>query len=240
MNRDAFGAICQIREDGSIECGDSVCWTGHEYYLSGKNPIRKHSFSDFFGAGKFAYVRHPNDFATDNSFGCYYKNPWDGVISRDQLTGLLAGLIAEKNVWRSFLLIIHHAAWLFLFSYNTRPNGKNPKESKWKWPDPTGPAMWAMEIRALRWWGAPLYPLLCVFDLYNFFAVFYYNKTEDKDPINFCIQIIIGREFFPTPFSFLTFKLLFKEKMILELSNYWCGWRDNCEIVDLYAERILK
>jgi len=188
-----------------------------------------------FGTGFGAFVRHPVPELTNGGFGAYYHNPWDGVISRDQLTGILAGLIAQKKRWDAFKLILHHMCWLMLFSYNTRKNGAFPASTPWKWPDFTGPDIWALEIRALGPWGWPLYPLLCVFDLHTIFNTLVHRWMKKNDPINFAMKIIIGKNNTATPVSLLAFSMVNKDKLIRELRDYWCEWRDGCDIVPFYV-----
>lgn len=236
MNRDSDNIIGQIQPDGSIEGGDSACWMGHWLYLSRE----KFPYTSVFSTGFGAFVRHPEKERTNNGFGAYYSHPWDGVISRDQLTGILAGVIAEKKRWMALKIILHHACWLWLFSYNTRKNGADPKKTAWKWPDLTGPDMWALEIRALGSISWLLWPVLLVLDLYIVLATIFDFFHDSKDPINFVIRLIIGVEHTPTLFSLLAFKIANKDKLILELNDYWCGWRDGCDIVPLYIGKLRK
>ena len=91
-------------------------WTSEEYIGT-------------FEAGWGAYVRHPEKDQTNNGFGAYYKNPWDGVVSRDQITGLLGCLIEHKERYAVFRIFIHSLAWLGLFTYNTRRNGRAPSKT---------------------------------------------------------------------------------------------------------------
>lgn len=143
MNKDKYNIIGQIQPDGSIEGGDSVNWMGHYLYLTKhKFPFRK-TFEVGFGA----YVRHPDPKQTNNGFGAYYKNPWDGVISRDQLIGIIMGLMSQKDRIGMVKLTLHHALRGFLFTYNTRKNGQNPTQTKWKIPDLTFMSIWALILR---------------------------------------------------------------------------------------------
>jgi hypothetical protein len=231
MNRDEHGIIGQIQADGSIEGGDAACWMGHWTYLTKE----KFPYTRVFSAGFGAYVRHPVPARTIKGFGAHYSNPWDGVISRDQLTGVLAGIIAEKKWLEGLKLIIHHMAWLMLFSYNTRKNGQAPGETPWKWPDITGPDIWAMELRACPPLGILLYPLLCVFDLHTLLNTLLHRYQKKTDPINYAMKLITGWNHLPTPISVVAYMICNKKKLILELTEYWCGWRDGCDIVSFYV-----
>lgn len=231
MNRDEHGIIGQIQADGSVEGGDAACWMGHWLYLSKE----KFPYTRVFSAGFGAYVRHPVPERTNEGFGAYYNGPWDGVISRDQLTGVLAGIIAEKKWIEGVKVIIHHMAWLMLFSYNTRKNGAFPGSTPWKWPDLTGPDIWAMEIRACGPFGWWLWPLVFVFDLHTVFNTLLHRFQKKTDPINFAMKLIVGKNHMATPFSVISFVICDKEKLIHELRDYWCEWRDGCDIVPLYV-----
>lgn len=234
MNRDKDGIIGQIQTDGSVEGGDSANWMGHWIYLTDE----QFKFEKVFSVGGGAYVRHPHPDRTYFGFGAYYAHPWDGVISRDQMTGIIAGLIANKNRLGVLKLILHHMAWLFLFSYNTRVNGKDPLRSKWKWPDVTFVDIWALELRGLGGVAWVFFPLLCIFDLYILAKVLWHRLKINNDPISFTMKLIIAYEQIPTPVSWLAFKLLNRDKLIKELENYWCGWRDGCDILPYYEERL--
>ena len=234
MNRDKDGIIGQIQTDGSVEGGDSACWMGHWTYLTGES----FEYEKFFSVGFGAYVRHPQPKRTYFGFGAYYAHPWDGVISRDQLTGVIAGLIAEKNRLAVLKIIIHHMAWLFLFTYNTRKNGLDPKEADWKWPDFTFMDIWAIELRGLGAFAWVFFPALCIFDLFLLAKVLWHRWRISSDPINFTMKVLIGYEQAPSPISWLAFKLLNRPKLIKELENYWCGWRDGCDILPYYERKL--
>lgn len=230
MVTDEQGIIGQVQGDASIEGGDSVNWQGHWLYLE----RRPWPFRAIFEVGFGAYVRHPLKERTSNGFGSYYANPWDGVISRDQLTGILAGLISQADRLGALRLIIHHAAWLWLFAYNTRENGLAVPEAKWKWPDFTGPNIWALELRALGNVSWLFWPLLIVFDLHILFDAIAHRAMRSKDPISFAIKLIIGERTVPTPLSVMAYNITDKKKLKNEIDQYWCGWRKNCDMSTLY------
>lgn len=246
MNRDQYGIIGQIQEGGWVEGGDSACWMGHWLYLNGgKCPDTDWDTAKYiknFEVSFGAYVRHPYYHPIHNRFGSYYRNPWDGIISRDQYHGVLAALIVGKHYKALFRAFLHHGAWLWLFTYNTRINGQNPwnGEAKWKWPDLTLFDIWALYIRGSGWLGYLLYPLLCIFDIHLLLSTLVVNAEPVKkdDVINHTLKLIISKDRLPTPISWLALKLLNKEKLIEKLKVYWCNWRDNCDFVPLYEKRI--
>lgn len=242
LNRDVFGIIGQIQGDGSIESGDSACWQGHWFYLNGGvDPETGRTASEFirlFEVMPGAYVRHPVPNQTYNGFGAYYAGPYDGVISRDQYHGVLAGIISSGDsnaLWRAFK---HHGYWLWLFTYNTRVNGEKPETAPWKWPDLTLFDIWAIYIRGFNAWY--LYPALLVADLQLLFAsvAIKLEPVEKDDVINHTFKLILARERLTTPWSWLATRVLGREHLKAKLNKYWCEWRDNCAFVPLYLKRL--
>jgi len=240
MHIDKYGIIGQIQSDGSIEGGDSVNWMGHWLYLSDRSDDTAKKFINTFEVGFGAYVRHPYPDATYNGFGAYYKNPWDGCISRDQFTGLVGYLVASKQHGAIARILLHHLLRLMMFSYNTITNATNPATSKRKIPDLTLFDIWAMELRGLGTIVALLlYPILMICDLHILMhAIIHRFSKSDNDPISMVMKAMVTREICPTPISYLAWKLLDKTKLINDLKNYWCGWRDSCDIVVLYEKKL--
>jgi len=244
IHKDENGAIGQIQADGSLEMGDSANWTGHYVYLS--NDETNFPFVEFFEVKPGGYVRHPDPKKTILGFGAYYRNPWDGCISRDQLTGILAALIAKKDKMAILRILAHHALRLFLFSYNTIENGKDPLKSKRKIPDLTLFDVWALELRALMKiigiFGIIFYPLLCILDLHLLASTLFFNSKYDHDPdaISFALKVIISNEIYKTPTSMLISKILNKQKLKGFIYAYWGGWRQNEGMIKYYIDKIKK
>src|SRR5690606_26913360 len=128
---DIYNLLGQIQLEGSVEGGDTINWMGHRLYHE----------SDFFGwtpeklilffeVGFGGYVRHFDPNQTYHGFGAYYKNPYNGVMSRDQLTGLVGMMVKRKQYYPLLRLTLNHLARLGLFAYNTRKNGKEHPD--WK------------------------------------------------------------------------------------------------------------
>lgn len=236
INRDQYGIIGQIQPDGSIEGGDAACWQGHHVFLTDDKDNFPYvsTFEVKFGA----YVRHPHPHATNNRFGAYYKDPWNGCISRDQLTGIIAAIVRKGDKVAMLRLMLHHACRLFLFSYNTVKNGVDPKDAKWKMPDLTLLDIWATYLRGFGKASWLLWPLLCVLDIHMLLNTMYSNIQDEDDKINFAIKLLISREFVPTPISWLSSKILNKSKLLDSIKRYWCGWRQNCGMYELYEKRI--
>lgn len=240
MNEDSLGVVCQIRSYGVLECGDGTAWTGYRVYLDPEF-AKKYRYHFTFRSNKFpgAYVRHPFGSRTDNEFGAYYKNPWDGVISRDQMIGILLATIAQKKWWEGFLIFFHHAAWLWLFTYNTRDNGKDPKQTPWKLPDFTDPGIWALEVRAMGPLAAiPLWPLLNVFDLVTLVMGIIQNFRNTEHAISFTGRYLGTVYHYPTIASGLLYLIVDRSKLLERLKRYWTGFRSLPEMYELYESKL--
>lgn len=236
MNFDKYGILGQIQANGTIEGGDSANWQGHYIYLSGK----EFDYSNIFEADWGGYVRHPVPDMTNNGFGAFYNNPWDGCISRDQLTGIVAGLISQKDYKAMLRLFLHHALRGFLFSYNTIHNGDDPKTSGWKFPDITGPDILAHILRGFGFFSWIFWPLLNLLDLQMLLATLWNNKHHKTDPISYAIKLIVSKEHCPSLISLLSWKLCDKNKLINEIKIYWSGWRSQGFMVELYSAKLFR
>jgi len=250
--KDKYGVLGQIQPDGSIEGGDSACWQGHLVYLSDE----EFAYVDFFEVSPGAYVRHPIPSATNNSFGSYYKNPWCGCMSRDQLTGVVGALVKQKEYMAMLRLIAHFYLRGFVLTYNTLPNGAPPAEMKfslirlfkpikgeryWKLPDLFLFDMWATVLRGFGKASWIFFPLLCVLDIHTLLnTVLVVNRSDDNDKINYAMKLFVSRDYVPTPVSWLSLKLLNLERLLGNIQSYWCNWRQQPGMYPLYVERFKK
>lgn len=234
MHFDKYGILGQVQPDGSIEGGDSANWQGHYLYLD----TVEFPFTFYFEKAWGGYCRHPMPKMTNNAFGTYYKNPWNGCISRDQLTGIVAGVISQKDKAAMFRILIHHFFRLFLFSYNTIHNGSNPQTAGWKLPDITGPDVLAHMLRGFDRWSWIFWPLLNILDLQMLVATWWNNSHHKFDPISYAIKLIISKEHVPSLVSLWSWRLCKKDKLLNELKIYWSGWRDQGFMVDLYSAKL--
>lgn len=231
---DKYGCLSQVQPDGSLEGGDSACWTGHLCYLT---PY-VFPYVDFFELAPGAWVRHPKLDQTNNGFGAYYMHAWDGVMSRDQLTGVVAGIISAKDQKAALRLVLHHALRGFLFAYNTRKNGAVPRDTPWQVPDLTLFDFWAIELRMFGKKSWLFWPVLCVLDLHTLMGVMYEPFSKDIDVINLLMKVFISTDQVQTPTSWLAKKLVDKGDMITKVTKYWDSWRKQPEMVEHYVERI--
>jgi len=243
---------------GGVEGGDSVCWNGHYKYFSeiDDGVSMRETFEVAFGG----YVRHPHHHPIYNRFGSYYENAYMGVISRDQKTGVLLGLIAEKDRIGMLRLIANWALKGFLFSNNVVHNGVEPSETKFNLikffynpedkekgikrtnhyhiPGFTGPNMWQMALRGFGVFSWLFWPILFFLDLHILLDTGFENADTDDDSINYLGRLHVAKTIVPTPISWLAVKLLDKEELKQELATYWIGWRDNPGMYDIHAKAI--
>jgi len=227
------GAVGCRQADGSIEMGDSCRWTCDKQTLDGTRTV---DIPKFFSNGWGGYVRHKDPKLTDNGFGAYYKNPWQGCISRDQLIGIIWYLIETGQKWELLKVFIHHAAYLWLFAYNTIHNGKKPKG--YKWPDITTFNIWSMYLRGLI--GIKATPILRKLDAYLLANTAWVNNEDNNDVISYLAHLFCSVEHTPTPESIAAWKLLDKMQIKMEVNSYWSGWRQNPGMAVLYIKRIIK
>jgi hypothetical protein len=251
LTKDKYGILGQIQPGGWVEGGDSACWMGHYVYLTNSD----FPYVKTFEVKPGGYVRHPDPMLTYNGFGAHYKSPWNGCISRDQWTGVIGGLIRQKERMALLRLILHHALRGFLFSYNTIPNGQDPKKTKfnllkffyrkkgenfYKLPDFTVFDIWATYLRGFGAISWILWPLLCVLDLHLLVNTVLTNLEKDNDQINYTMKYLVAREFVPTPTSWLASKILNKDRLIDLLGQYWAGWRQQSDMVPFYRKALEK
>lgn len=240
MNFDEFGLVGQKQSDGSIESGDCLNWTGHLLVFYPELIWEKFKFDiddyiETFSVGFGAYVRHPDPLSTNHGFGAHYEHPWDGIISRDQLTGILGALIVNKKYLECLKISIHAMAWLWLFSYNTRANNwlRCPQ---YKVPDVTGPNIWSMYLRgALGWFSLPFN---LFFDLHILLDTIVFNLKKENDPISFAMKLYISKKYYPSPASLLAFKLANKFKLKDEYTAYCTGWRSLEPLADAFCKKV--
>lgn len=176
-------------------------------------------------------VRHPN---SDKWYGL----PWR--FSRDQLIGLLCGLIIRRRNflcratgWRLFEM--HTQRWLVL-AWNKYRNHvypsleehleKSTRDVKWrpeeKFPDICGPEVLALWIRFWRFY--PLWPLLWILDLDTLFGSISWHWREDRVSRNHLLVLLAGRASMPTPVMALARWIAPVDEMILK-------WQAHCRVI---------
>lgn len=233
---DKHGVIGQIQDDGSVEGGDSLNWMGHWSYLQDIPNWPAERIVKEFEVGFGGYVRHFDPGQTYYGFGAYYKNPYNGVISRDQMTGLIGMLVKRGQKMALARVMLHNLSRLFLFTYNTRTNGSST--ANWKLPDFTGPDILAMQLRGFGKASWLAWPLLVFLDIQNLIGVTMDRFQDDDDVLSMVMKYQVSREFVPTPTSWLTSKIINKKQVTEKLKQYWTGWRSQPEMYELMAKHL--
>jgi len=155
-------------------------------------------------------LRHPNPELD--------AGDWDRG-SRDMYKPYImaCGLWDKKQLWR---MIKGHAKRLFLLANNSRQNGAtkfNHSENGYsyapKMPDLTGPKVWNCYLRALNKWY--LWPLVFLFDIELLAGAInwkFFKKSNLAQ--NQCAEQVYATKRLPTPFSWLSNKIMPVEKLI--------------------------
>lgn len=232
--KDQYGAVGQPYK-GGFEGGDSASWSGIYYYLTKRTTF---IYSRFFQVKPGAYVRHPIKNGTYNMYGSYYKNPWDGNMSRDQLTGVMAGLINDNILVEKLKFSFHSLLRLFIFAYNNRENGVDPEKGSWRFPDLLGPASIATHIRMYKYLAIILNPILHILDIHLVLSTLIINKTEKDDCNNYFLRLQIARDISPTLTSRYAVSILDKKHLVGRLFHYWCFWRKQPGMYRLLQDKI--
>lgn len=263
IKTDKYGIIGQPNKDrypAGIEGGDSLNWQGHWWYLS--DQVRSSDIYDYVNHFENKrhpglYVRHPNPQASDYGWASWCEGNWRGVESRDQMTGKLCYFAKAKATKPLLCCLWQHVKRGLLFANNTIHNGDNPSDytgallvhgdlsytkkrpkKKYKLPDLTLFDIWALYIRGLRLW--PLYPLFLIFDLQLVAGALIKNQSYDRDVISFTLKLITAQEIIRTPVSWFAMKILDKNRLLHNMHVYWCGWRDQCGMYDLYRDKLIE
>ena len=251
---DKHGVIGQIQDDGvTVEGGDSINWMAHWAYHEDVPNWPADRIVEKFEVGFGGYVRHFDPAQTYYGFGAHYKNPYNGVMSRDQMTGLIGMLVKRGQKMALARIMLHNLSRLFLFSYNSTINGRdtdqtkfnlikffyNPaKENYYKLPDLTGPDVLAMQLRGFGKASWLAWPLLVFLDLHNLLNVGLDRFQEDDDVISMVMKYQVSRDFIPTPTSWLTSKLMNKKQVTEKLKSYWTGWRKQPRMYELMVKHL--
>ena len=255
---DELYLIGQIQDDGSIEGGDSINRMSHYHFTIQANKkigngalVEQLPFNtqkrfeedlELFECpdSKGNYRRHPT-----NGWASFCGGTYDGNMSRDQSFPLIIAMAFMGLYKRLGMYFIRHLMRGFLFTNNTRKNGKDPDKTPWKLPDFTGPEFFSVYLRAIPALGYILYPVLCILDLELLVSAFVWSKfrKDDDDIVNFCDSLIFANMRVRTPVSYLATKLVSKDLIINKLKSHWEGWRQSGYFVNLYQpliERFVK
>lgn len=175
-------------------------------------------------------LRHPDS-------EMWYGRPWR--FSRDQLIPLLAVCVVHgrrvKRLRR--YLLKKHAMMGFCFAWNSRHNYMYDSEHEqqvmgnpvdgyrpgWKLPDLTGPEVWGLWIRCYGGFGFIGRLVLTILDIENLINTLLWNHfRQDRISRNHLITTLVAAEFYPTPVSILSAK-------ILNWNDLLFRWWNHCE-----------
>jgi hypothetical protein len=211
--------------------GDTSSRNGTYAYcnqLTAPNPTYNKTFLDkIMDPTTKLYRRHPD------------PNKWYSNVetySRDQFIPVLCLLIADQTQTEHRRnLFLKHLMHAFLFAWNVRENNVYPTPAEtlakggdasnsyaWKVPDPCGPQIWSLWIRAFRFWL--FYPLLIFFDLETLIGNmvrYFQGSNADIDNQNDILASHASVHFMPTPTSLLAFWILKKCPLQDELTQFF-------------------
>lgn len=243
IKRDGRGIVGQpdSRYKYGIEGGDSMNWQAHMYYFSTDDFIQLNVWTEDyvkdFERMPGYYVRHPNPEQSKYGFASYCAGHMESYESRDQMTGKM-GLFAKAQaygpLWRSLKAHLKFPRCLF-WSNNTYEHNTDPKLGRNRWPDFTGPDIWAMYIRGFRAW--PFYLFLVLFDFQPFMNALILKFQDRNDVISHVMKVDVANLIYPTPFGWLATKVFKKEEMLRRIYKYWHK-RGQLGMYELYKARI--
>lgn len=238
MNYDDDFIIGQIDNNigGNIEGGDSANWMAHLLYVMpiwmGWTAIK---YAYTFEVGPGEWVRHPNPERSRYGWAATPKI----TISRDQLTGILCLLAKNKMTKQILRLFKEHCDNYMLRSFNTINNGEDPATAKRKTPDFTGPDIWALYVRGISPKGWISHLFLCFCDLHLLGGAISIRCSPSRtDVISHCIKLALANDVRPTFVIKLTNKVHSLKDLSSRLHNYWCTWRDNCEMAGMWTDKL--
>lgn len=148
-------------------------------------------------------VRHPD------------KSKWYGQtdrFSRDQLIPILCSFVGSIPDADTRLVFRLHRARKFLTAWNTKKNGV--MDTPDKFPDITGPEVWALWCRVLGgpWWLNLLLPILDLETLAGSISWRYFQPATNRVTRNHMLVCLTGMKKFPT--------------VTMRLANWINNWPD--------------
>jgi hypothetical protein len=221
---DQYEMITTIEKDG----GDSAFHEGHYYSMLeltgnlGYSALVDYSITATQLQNDEGNIRrHPDE--------SKWYGDWDRG-SRDQSIPLLISFFLTGSMRAARNFFKAHLKRALLFATNNRRNGSTAenhgkeyypgrfRDYSWKPADITGPVFWSIYIRGFR--NKLLYPLLLIFDLFLLVNTITFNISP-REPNQHLLLLFFSKRSFPTPFSYIAYKLLNKEKVKNELRSYW-------------------
>ena len=232
LTTDKHGNLMQLQR-GKLEGGDSIGWTGQNWFLRFIlfGECRKYKDAEFFKKPGGGYVRYPDPNMTNNGFGAYWENYRMGCISRDMFTNFCVGLIAVGRSIRGQETvdeaIKEHGRRFYVQTNNVIRNGQDPyADPTRKWADFTGPDVWALIIRAsYKHASMPMIVrcYLCLLDTQMLINVglLYTIRREETDLVSFTSKLLSSVVIKPTLVSRLTWWIAPKQRLKDAAQIYW-------------------
>lgn len=207
--------------DGTFDGGDTAAVLGTLWFFGEATHLTLPWNYD-----QNAPLRHPNALA-------WYGQP--DRFSRDQLIAVLCGMTSLYRVEHRRLFNAHKQKW-FITAWNYRANGS--MDAKQKFPDITGPEIWALWIRLKKPWWARL--VLCTLDLETLVSAIHWRLgRKDRVTRNHMLICLNAHNTLPT----LASRLANLINDWRELSDRWSA---HCEAVgeyptgELFAKAIVE
>ena len=238
LTTDERGNLMQLQR-GELEGGDSLNWTGHKCFLEwflgiGGSTIKTVDF--FIRNGGF--VRYPDPAMTNNGFGAFFENIFNGCISRDQFTGKVLMLLALISSSRQRddadaikriknYCVEEHLDRYLIKTNNVIHNGQNPYEDPTrKRADFTGPDIWALLLRLdsthrnLSLVGRVLLHIIDTQMFLNTVLLYTFRRGEN-DLVSYTGKLIASMAVSPTLVSKLTWCIAPKKRLRDAAQIYW-------------------
>lgn len=205
--RDEHGYPGTLGEDGTFDGGDTAAIIGTFAALTCQKPFCQFPWDRKWNKP----LRHPD------------KSKWYGQndrFSRDQLIPLLCMLVEFPHSVLAEMAFKAHSMRGFLLAWNSRKNGS--MDAPKKFPDLTGPEIWALWIRV--WRPRWRYLVLWFLDLELLGGSIHWKFRKDRVCRNHMLSLIICRRRMPTWVSKLAYWLTDFDDLIGR-------WKAHCEAV---------
>lgn len=202
--------------EGSWDGGDTAAIIGTVQALAPNISGVLFPFDFPWNEAANAPLRHPDTYK-------WYGQP--DRFSRDQLIpAMCAQLTTAYRALSVSKLYSSHKTKLFLTAWNTKGNGA--MEMPEKFPDITGPEIWALWLRVLKpWWARLILPFLDIETLIN--SLLWRFSRKDNVCRNHMLVCLMIQKYSPTITGWLAYK-------ILNWSDLLQRWQNHCEIVGEY------
>lgn len=195
-----------LQEDGTWDGGDTAAILGTLWFFN-KGPSLPLPFNGN------APARHPD------------KSKWYGQpdrFSRDQLIPILCDLAMNSSVIPR--LRTSHKSRYYLTAWNTRKNGV--MDAPKKFPDFTGPEVWALWLRVYKpWWARLVLPFLDLELLLS--AIHWRFFRKDRVTRNHMLSLLACNKVLPNLVTKLAYNITNWDALVTR-------WDEHCKAVGEY------